>query len=131
MNEARRTPIRSCFGCRTRGPKSGLLRLMSGDGELRVGWRGERRTEGAPETGGRGRWVCPRRRCVDIASRKLRRGRTTPGEISELRAGARAQAERRMRRRAAGLRRRRLEASADTQLMALQAIIDGIDAQRA
>ncbi|MCL2789000.1 MAG: YlxR family protein [Micrococcales bacterium] len=56
-------PTRTCLGCRTRCPRSALLRvtLKSGDGPARLVV-----DEGA-RMGGRGAWVHPDSRCVSRA----------------------------------------------------------------
>ena len=57
---ATHVPLRTCVGCRERGPKAGLVRLVAdGDGGARVDRMGS-----AP---GRGAYLHPGRACVEAA----------------------------------------------------------------
>jgi hypothetical protein len=49
-------PIRTCIGCRSKRPKTGLIRLSMRGGALALG-TGE----------GRGFYICPRMSCLDRA----------------------------------------------------------------
>jgi uncharacterized protein len=54
--------VRTCVGCRTRAPRSDLLRVVQVDSELVPDHRGA--------MPGRGAWVHPTGECVDVAIRR-------------------------------------------------------------
>jgi predicted RNA-binding protein YlxR (DUF448 family) len=54
-------PIRTCVGCRSRGPKSALVRVVVASGELRV--------DPAASASGRGAYVHPDPDCLADAGR--------------------------------------------------------------
>ena len=55
-------PVRTCVGCRTRAPRSALLRVVSIDSVLVPDERAV--------MPGRGAWVHPTNECVDAALRR-------------------------------------------------------------
>ncbi|MCU4671589.1 YlxR family protein [Microbacterium fluvii] len=55
-------PVRTCVGCRTRAPRSALLRVVAPHSELVPDVRGA--------MPGRGAWVHPTNECVDAAIRR-------------------------------------------------------------
>ena len=55
-------PVRTCVGCRTRAPRSALLRVVSIDSVLVADERAV--------MPGRGAWVHPTSECVDAALRR-------------------------------------------------------------
>ncbi|MCK9917573.1 MULTISPECIES: YlxR family protein [Microbacterium] len=55
-------PVRTCVGCRTRAPRSALLRVVARGFELVVDER-----KSLP---GRGAWVHPTLECTDAATRR-------------------------------------------------------------
>ncbi|WP_249368617.1 MULTISPECIES: YlxR family protein [unclassified Actinomyces] len=60
-------PVRTCVGCRGRGPRAQLLRLVLDDGGLAVDPRAV-----AP---GRGAWIHPDPACLELAERRGALGR--------------------------------------------------------
>nr|WP_314841284.1 YlxR family protein [uncultured Microbacterium sp.] len=60
-------PVRTCVGCRTRAPRSTLLRVVSQNDTLIVDERAV--------LPGRGAWVHPTRECMDAALRRRAFGR--------------------------------------------------------
>jgi len=60
-------PERTCIGCRAKGPRAQLLRLVIDDGRLRVDPRAV-----AP---GRGAWIHPDPACLELAERRRAFGR--------------------------------------------------------
>lgn len=55
-------PVRTCVGCRTRAPRSALLRVVAVDSELVVDERAS--------LPGRGAWVHPTPECAELAIRR-------------------------------------------------------------
>ncbi|MEN2737928.1 YlxR family protein [Microbacterium sp. X-17] len=55
-------PVRTCVGCRTRAPRSALLRVVAVDSAVVPDDRAS--------MPGRGAWVHPERECVDAAIRR-------------------------------------------------------------
>ncbi|WP_082467554.1 YlxR family protein [Leifsonia sp. Leaf264] len=60
-------PVRTCIGCRSRAPRSSLLRIVAGESELVVD-----ETAVLP---GRGAWLHPTDSCFRLALRKRAFGR--------------------------------------------------------
>ncbi|MFK4853021.1 YlxR family protein [Microbacterium sp. ZW T6_19] len=60
-------PVRTCVGCRTRAPRTTLLRVVSQDDILII-------DEGAVLPG-RGAWLHPTRECMEAALRRRAFGR--------------------------------------------------------
>ncbi|MBA3262234.1 MAG: YlxR family protein [Thermoleophilaceae bacterium] len=69
--------MRRCVGCRRSLPKGELLRLVRGDGEVRV--------DRAGVAEGRGAYVCNRRECADslAAGRPLARAFRAPVTVKQ------------------------------------------------
>lgn len=62
MRHTRKTPLRTCTGCRTQSDKRDLVRIVrTKDGEVSVDPTGR--------NDGRGAYVCPRAECFETASR--------------------------------------------------------------
>ncbi|MDH2425202.1 YlxR family protein [Sphaerisporangium sp. TRM90804] len=61
-NGGRAAPLRTCVGCRVRTVKSELLRLVVVEGEIVPDLRGRLR--------GRGAYVHPALRCLELAERR-------------------------------------------------------------
>ncbi|WP_419818676.1 YlxR family protein [Glaciibacter flavus] len=59
--------VRTCIGCRSRAPRSSLLRIVAGESELVVD-----ETATLP---GRGAWLHPSASCFQLAVRKRAFGR--------------------------------------------------------
>ncbi|THG35565.1 YlxR family protein [Glaciibacter flavus] len=59
--------VRTCIGCRSRAPRSSLLRIVAGESELVVD-----ETATLP---GRGAWLHPTASCFQLAVRKRAFGR--------------------------------------------------------
>jgi predicted RNA-binding protein YlxR (DUF448 family) len=68
-------PVRTCVGCRERAPKTTLLRVVVVDGQLVV--------DPAGRLPGRGAYVHPDPRCVDLAEKRraLPRALRVPGPL--------------------------------------------------
>ncbi|GGH46633.1 hypothetical protein GCM10010921_22860 [Microbacterium album] len=60
-------PVRTCVGCRTRAPRSALIRVVAQDLRLVVDERGS--------LPGRGAWLHPDRECAENALRRRAFGR--------------------------------------------------------
>ena len=83
VTEASHVPQRTCIGCRTKAPRAALLRLVleTTSGEIVVDSRAV-----AP---GRGAWIHPDPRCLDLAERRRAFGRalrvTGPVDLASVR----------------------------------------------
>ncbi|WP_307461997.1 YlxR family protein [Microbacterium sp. SORGH_AS_0505] len=73
-------PVRTCVGCRTRAPRSSLLRIVARDGALVI--------DEKAVLPGRGAWVHDTDRCVSTALQRRAFGRalraSTPLETAAL-----------------------------------------------
>lgn len=55
-------PVRTCIGCRSRAPRSQLIRLVIHASALRI--------DETKSAAGRGAWIHPDRSCVEQAERR-------------------------------------------------------------
>lgn len=76
MNTVRKTPIRTCVGCRETSDKKKLTRIVRcSDGEIRIDPTGK-----AP---GRGAYLCGAKECTALALKSNKLGRALRCEIPE------------------------------------------------
>ena len=76
MTTTSHVPERTCVGCRTKAPRSALLRLVATtSGELAIDTRAV--------LPGRGAWIHPDPHCLDLAERRRALGRAlrAPGPL--------------------------------------------------
>ncbi|WP_285113562.1 YlxR family protein [Leifsonia sp. fls2-241-R2A-40a] len=60
-------PVRTCVGCRSRAPRSSLLRVVAQESELVV--------DSSAALPGRGAWLHPVDECLDLALKRRAFGR--------------------------------------------------------
>ena len=74
MTKQRKTPIRTCVGCRTASDKNSLTRIVrTSDGEVRVDPTGK--------SPGRGAYLCGAKECLASAIKHNKLGRALGCEI--------------------------------------------------
>jgi len=74
MDGRRKTPIRSCVGCREPSEKSALIRIVRvSDGEVRLDPTGK--------VSGRGAYLCGKKDCLKLAIKHKKLGRALRCEI--------------------------------------------------
>lgn len=76
MNTGRKTPVRTCVGCRVSSEKKKLIRIVRcSDGEIRIDPTGK--------TPGRGAYLCGVKECTTQALKSNKLGRALRCEIPE------------------------------------------------
>ena len=86
-----RTPVRTCVGCRRRGDRSDLVRVVVVEGVLVPDPRAR--------IAGRGAWLHPDPACLDLAVRRRALTRALRAEVSPDVTAVRAELERRQAER--------------------------------
>jgi predicted RNA-binding protein YlxR (DUF448 family) len=67
VGRSRMEPVRTCVGCRSRAPRSSLLRIVAQDSELVV--------DPSATRPGRGAWLHPVEECLELALKRRAFGR--------------------------------------------------------